>query len=105
PDDSGRLRGVSADAQPRGRSDPERVAFQRRAGSGTGQQSSNPALELGTYPLERDHVRHLRDDGPVDQSAAVDVAAIVEYQVEIAQRAVDHVEADVRAPLAGIGVV
>jgi len=55
--------------------------------------------------LERQHVGHLRDDRAVDERARGTVAPVVVNEKDVAERAVDDVEAHVRRPLVGIGVV
>ena len=55
--------------------------------------------------LERDQICEFGDERPVEQVASPLVAALVVHQKEIAQRPVDDVEPEVRAPLLRVGVV
>src|SRR2546427_1355135 len=58
-----------------------------------------------TSILERDEICEFGDERPIEQVARSLIAALVVHQEEIAQRPVNDVEPEVRAPLLRVGVV
>ncbi|MBI3264026.1 MAG: DUF1624 domain-containing protein [Acidobacteria bacterium] len=75
-------------------------------GSGSGIRGSlNPSNPSPESRSECDHVSHLRDERAIEELAGARVVPLVVHEIEIAERPVNDVEPDVRAPLFGVGVV